>query len=168
VPLLYHRFFDLSSIICPGAKCAANYNRALAHKERNMKGENYRMEMGYCIAHNPLLFQPLRHWFTFIYRKCEHLAVGSLGQGLTRSRGHPLLWSPCPPLLYLYYSTFSTICQVLFCFCGITLICFPVLLPKTFVPWSLGGVHPSPDIDIIAQNIQFVNPFFKKFLVSTR
>ena len=43
----------------------------------------------YCIAHNPLLLQPLGHWFTFIFRKYEHLAVGSLGQGLTRSRGHP-------------------------------------------------------------------------------
>lgn len=29
----------------------------------------------YCIAHNPLLLQPLGHWFTFIYRKHEHLAV---------------------------------------------------------------------------------------------
>ena len=68
----------------------------------------------YCIAHNPLLFQPLRHWFTFIYRKCEHLAVGSLGQGLTRSRGHPLLWSPCPPLLYPYCITTWAICQGVF------------------------------------------------------
>ena len=58
----------------------------------------------YCIAHNPLLLQLLGHWFTFIYRKCEHLAVGSLGQGLTRSRGHPpfvvALPSPFVPLLY--------------------------------------------------------------------
>ena len=58
----------------------------------------------YCIAHNPLLLQPLGHWFTFIYRKCEHLAVGSSEQGLTRSRGHPhfvvALPSPVVPLLY--------------------------------------------------------------------
>ena len=47
---------------------------------------SYKME--YCIAHNPLLLQLLGHWFTFIYRKCEHLAVGSSEQGLTRSRGH--------------------------------------------------------------------------------
>ena len=60
--------------------------------------------MGYCIVHNPLLLQPLRHWFTFIFRKYEHLAVGSWGKGLTRSRGHPhfvvALPSPFVPLLY--------------------------------------------------------------------
>lgn len=60
--------------------------------------------MRYCIAHNPLLLQPLGHWFTFIYRKCEHLAVGSSEQGLTRSRGHPpfvvALSSLFVPLLY--------------------------------------------------------------------
>jgi hypothetical protein len=36
-------------------------------------------QMRYCIAHNPLLLQPLGHWFTFIFRKYEHLAVGSSG-----------------------------------------------------------------------------------------
>ena len=60
--------------------------------------------MRYCIAHNPLLLQPLGHWFTFIYRKCEHLAVGSLGRGLTDSRGSAVLLvalpSPFVPLLY--------------------------------------------------------------------
>ena len=57
----------------------------------------YFEKMGYCIAHNPLLFQPLRHWLTFIYRKCEHLAVGSSGRGLTRSRGRLTL--PCCVLI---------------------------------------------------------------------
>ena len=72
---------------------------------------SYPSKLRYCIAHNPLLFQPLGHWFTFIYRKCEHLAVGSLGQGLTRSRGHPPSWLPCPPLLCFHYSTFCRGCQ---------------------------------------------------------
>ena len=40
--------------------------------------------------HNPLLLQPLGHWFTFIFRKHEHLAVGSSGRGLTDSRGSAL------------------------------------------------------------------------------
>ena len=60
--------------------------------------------MRYCIVHNPLLLQPMRHWFTFIFRKHEHLAVGSSGRGLTRSRGRPpfvvALPSPFVPLLY--------------------------------------------------------------------
>ena len=43
---------------------------------------------GYCIAHNPLLFQPLGHWFTLIYRKCEHLAVWVIG-----SRSYWLSWA---------------------------------------------------------------------------
>ena len=62
--------------------------------------------MRYCIAHNPLLLQPLGHWFTFIYRKCEHLAVGSSEQGLTRSRGHPhfVVASPSPVVLSLYHT----------------------------------------------------------------
>ena len=40
--------------------------------------------------HNPLLLQPLGHWFTLISRKHEHLAVGSSGRGLTDSRGSTL------------------------------------------------------------------------------
>lgn len=62
--------------------------------------------MGYCIVHNPLLLQPLRHWFTFIFRKYEHLAVGSLGKGLTRSRGHPhfVVASPSPFVSLLYHN----------------------------------------------------------------
>ena len=60
----------------------------------------------YCIVHNPLLLQPLGHWFTLIYRKHEHLAVGSSGRGLTRSRGHPLfvVASPSPVVLSLYHT----------------------------------------------------------------
>jgi hypothetical protein len=72
--------------------------------------------VGYCIVHNPLLLQPLRHWFTFIFRKYEHLAVGSWGKGLTDSRGSFPLGLPYPPLLYLDYSTHLAICQDLFYF----------------------------------------------------
>ena len=73
-------------------------------------------KVGYCIAHNPLLLQPLRHWLKFIYRKCEHLAVGSSGRGLTDSRGSFPLGLPCPRLSYLDYSTHLAICQALFYF----------------------------------------------------
>ena len=64
---------------------------ARAPSGRTHSAHRTEKRLGYCIAHNPLLLQPLRHWFTFIFRKYEHLAVGSLGQGLTRSRGHPFL-----------------------------------------------------------------------------
>ena len=73
------------------------------------------MEMGYCIAHNPLLFQPLRHWFTFIYRKCEHLAVEDFViKDLHDSRGSRPRLLPCFPRLYLDYITNLAICQDLF------------------------------------------------------
>lgn len=67
--------------------------------------------MRYCIAHNPLLLQPLGHWFTFISRKCEHLAVGSSDIGLTDSRGSLPLGLPCPLLLYPYCITTWVVCQ---------------------------------------------------------
>ena len=70
--------------------------------------------MRYCIAHNPLLLQPLGLWFTFIYRKCEHLAVGSWGWGLTASRGSFPLGLPCPRLLYPYCITRYGVCQEVF------------------------------------------------------
>ena len=44
---------------------------------------------GFCILRIPNIFSACGVWSTFVYRKQEHLAVGSLGQGLTRSRGHP-------------------------------------------------------------------------------
>ena len=70
--------------------------------------------MRYCIAHNPLLLQPLGHWFTFISRKYEHLAVGSSGVGLTDSRGSLPLGLPCPLRLYPYCITTWEICQEVF------------------------------------------------------
>jgi hypothetical protein len=68
-------------------------------------------EMRYCIVHNPLLLQPLGHWFTFISRKYEHLAVGSWGW-----RSYRLSWvfpfgtaspSPFVPLLYHNFGNLS-------------------------------------------------------------
>ena len=102
--------------------------------------------MGYCIVHNPLLLQPLRHWFTFIFRKYEHLAVGSWGKGLTRSRGHPpfvvALPSPFVPLLYHTLRGLSR--GFLNFFCSVGRFCFTSpnyalgrgcsLLSASFVP----------------------------------
>ena len=71
----------------------------------------------YCIAHNPLLLQLLGHWFTFIYRKCEHLAVEDfIVKVLCDSRGSRRFTFALLPSLYLYYSTLLAICQVLFLF----------------------------------------------------
>ena len=62
------------------------------------------MENGFCILRILDIFSACEVWFTFVYRKQEHLAVGSSEQGLTRSRGHPhfvvALSSPFVPLLY--------------------------------------------------------------------
>ena len=78
-------------------------------------GEQAKKEEGYCIAHKPLLFQPLRHWFTFIYRKHEHLAVEDFGiKDLHDSRGSNLLVSALLPSLCTYYSTLCGVCQEVF------------------------------------------------------
>ena len=54
--------------------------------------------VGYCIVHNPLLLQPLRHWFTFISRKHEHLAVEDfIVKVLLNSRGSRFQLQPCIP-----------------------------------------------------------------------
>ena len=59
---------------------------------------------GLCILRIHDIFSACVVWFTFVSRKQEHLAVGSSGRGLTRSRGHPhfVVASPSPfvPLLY--------------------------------------------------------------------
>ena len=71
--------------------------------------------MEYCIEHNPLLLQLLGHWFTFISRKCEHLAVEDfIIKDLPDSRGSCLRLLPCIPHLYLDYITHLVICQALF------------------------------------------------------
>lgn len=63
-----------------------------------------RKEYGFCILRILDIFSACEVWFTFVYRKQEHLAVGSSGNGLTYSRGVPLfavaLPSPFVPLLY--------------------------------------------------------------------
>lgn len=53
---------------------------------------------GFCILRILDIFSACEVWFTFIYRKQEHLAVGSSGNGLTCSRGHPpfVVASPSP------------------------------------------------------------------------
>ena len=55
--------------------------------------------MRYCIVHNPLLLQPLGHWFTFIFRTHEHHAVEDfVVKVLSDSRGSCLWLLPCFPL----------------------------------------------------------------------
>ena len=74
---------------------------ARAPSGRTHSAHRTEKRLGYCIAHNPLLFQPLRHWFTFIYRKCEHLAVEDfIVKDLLDSRGSCLWLLPCFPLLW--------------------------------------------------------------------
>lgn len=62
------------------------------------------MENGFCILRIPNIFSACGVWSTFVYRKQEHLAVGSWGKGLTDSRGSAVLSvalpSPFVPLLY--------------------------------------------------------------------
>lgn len=72
------------------------------------------MENGFCILRIPYIISARGVWFTFIFRKQEHLAVGSWGRGLTDSRGSLPLGLPCPPLLYSYYSTDLSVCQEFF------------------------------------------------------
>ena len=49
---------------------------------------DYRIEWsGLCILRIHDIFSACVVWFTFVYRKQEHLAVGSWGIGLTDSRG---------------------------------------------------------------------------------
>ena len=120
----------------------------------------------YCIAHNPLLLQPLGHWFTFIYRKCEHLAVGSLGRGLTRSRGHPpfVVASPSPVVPLLYHNLGDLSRGFLHFFSRFDAD-FGLVRPH-----DLGESISCPlsplDTTSIPQNTPKVKHFFKKFLVS--
>ena len=91
------------------------------------------MEIGFCIVHSSHILSAWGVWFTFVYRKHEHLAVGSSDRGLTRSRGHPssgclalpVLRGKCrhirpwaPPVLcspqHQYNTTLYTICQHFF------------------------------------------------------
>ena len=76
---------------CARAQWVAQYH------PRTKKGRRF----GYCIVHNPLLLQPLRHWFTFIFRKHEHLAVGSLDKGLTCSHGRPVWVASSSPCVFI-------------------------------------------------------------------
>ena len=69
-----------------------------AGQKENQRNFTSSGSIGYCIAHNPLLLQSLRHWFTFIYRKCEHLAVSFIRKVLYRSRGLPYFWVAFPLL----------------------------------------------------------------------
>ena len=86
--------------------------------------------MGYCIVHNPLLLQPLRHWSTFISRKYEHLAVEDfIVKVLHDSRGSRLFTLALLPSLCFYYSTLLAICQEVFL---ITTCFFSRLLPTPF------------------------------------
>jgi hypothetical protein len=77
-------------------------------------------------VHNPLLLQPLGHWFTFISRKHEHLAVGSSGRGLTDSRGSAVLSVASPsPFVSLLYHTLRDLSRGIFAFAGLFLLGVP-------------------------------------------
>ena len=61
----------------------------LHHRHRH-----FLKKFGLCILRIPNIISARGVWFTFIYRKQEHLAVGSSGTGLTDSRGSHLLALP--------------------------------------------------------------------------
>ena len=70
---------------------------------------------GFCILRILDIFSACEVWFTFVYRKQEHLAVGSSGNGLTYSRGNPPSSRlPYPRLLYPYCITTWAVCQGVF------------------------------------------------------
>ena len=135
----------------------------------------------YCIAHNPLLLQLLGHWFTFIYRKCEHLAVEDfVVKVLHDSRGsrrftlalHPSFTS----LLYHNLGDLSRGFSKLFlknsvCRKGRTVTALTVKVrpswttPRTAEPTWVGS--PPLDTNSISQLAQFVNPFSKKFQLAS-
>ena len=106
VIILYHTFSDLSRgflIFFLG------YRSDFGDKLRWVNDlHTTEKKVRYCIAHNPLLLQPPRHWFTLIYRKCEHLAVWVI-----RERSYWLSWalpfgiaSPLTTFI-LYHKPFS-------------------------------------------------------------
>ena len=100
---------------CPGAM--RGQRRTHARTQRESQRKDWRIiewRNGFCILRIPYIISARGVWFTFIFRKQEHLAVGSWGKELTDSRGSLPLGLPCPPLLYSYYSTDLIVCQELF------------------------------------------------------
>ena len=99
--LLYHRTNKLS------IGFSKNFSKARAKLPPLL--------IGYCIVHNPLLLQPLRHWFTFISRKHEHLAVEDfIVKVLSDSHGSCLLASALLPSFWIKYTILGVVCQDLF------------------------------------------------------
>ena len=136
--------------------------------------------MGYCIVHNPLLLQPLRHWSTFIFRKYEHLAVGSSGRGLTRSRGHPHFVVASPsPFVSLLYHNLDNLSRGIFEKSQPFSKTFSLLLLRCCGASDFGGIVSQRtrstcrvvfplDIIIITHLHPKVKYYFKKFSVSIR
>ena len=92
--------------------------------------KTFTKSFGLCILRIHDIFSACVVWFTFVYRKQEHLAVGSLGNGLTDSRGSHLFGfaipSPFVSLLYYIGSGLSRLFSNLF---GIFHFAFWRLIP---------------------------------------
>ena len=72
---------------------------------RGIRKENYlfvKERGGLCSRHIRNILSACAVWFTFIYRKPTHLAVGSSGTGLTGSRGLSLFRVAVPsPVVFI-------------------------------------------------------------------
>lgn len=112
-----------------------------------------------CILHIHDILSACVVWFTFVYRKQEHLAVGSSRRGLTDSRGSFPLWDCLSLTCCTKYIILREFCQEVFqenlqLFSGITRT---VSVPP-LAPWvSAQSRMFSPlDIFIVPQLVGFV------------
>ena len=101
VPLLYHNLGDLSR----GFLKFLGYPRPLSRGSIIGKLASP-PRLGFCILRIPNIFSACGVWFTFVFRKQEHLAVGSsVTRSYSLSWAPTFSWSPCPRLLYPYCIT---------------------------------------------------------------
>ena len=115
------RFVSVSTVLggfrCQGSPLDCNHYTTLCGICQDLFLRFLTFFVRYCIAHNPLLLQPLGHWFTLVYRKREHLAVrskslGSRGKSYIALVGFPLRVASLN--FCIYYSTLGAICQEVF------------------------------------------------------
>lgn len=107
VSSLYHILIDLSRVFLDFFWCrGSESNRhSLLPQQVFYHFELPRHRIGFCILRILDIVSACEVWFTLIFRKQEHLAVGSWGRGLIDSRGSFPLGLPYPRLLYPYCIT---------------------------------------------------------------
>ena len=128
---------------------------------------------GLCILRIHDIFSACVVWFTFVYRKQEHLAVGSSGIGLTDSRGsHRFGFAvPSPFAILIYHTLWSLSRGFLEFFHRLARL----QLWANFQPSRLVGFIPLLTLTIIADSTQitigkihkirkFYAPMFVRFV----